>query len=147
MGAGVLARAAARRARTPVLHTLYYWAAPVILVSTWVCSKSLFSRDTVIVRLKRKRRADPKFAAQAGRKPDAILLPPVVDREAETRKVGTHKFSDAERQRLRELRENVNRLELLGVDIGLARPIRVLIVLWSERNVVSLAALRKARGR
>ena len=93
--------------------------------------------------IEKEERADAKFAAQAGGKPDAIVLSPVMNREAEAGQVGAQKFSDAERQGLRELRKHVNRLELLRVDIGLARPIRVLVVLRSESDVVSLAPFER----
>ena len=46
-----------------------------------------------------------------------------MNREADARQVGAQKFPDAERQGLGQLRKHVNRLELLGIDISLARPI------------------------
>ena len=93
--------------------------------------------------IEKEERADAKFAAQARGKPGAIVLPPVMNREADARQVGAQKFPDPERQGLGQLRKHVNRLELLGIDIGLARPIRVLGVLRSESDMVSLAAFER----
>ena len=93
--------------------------------------------------IEKEESADAKFTAQAGGKPDAIVLSPVMNREAKAGKVGPQKFSDAERQGLRELGKHVNRLELLRVDVGLARPIGVIVVLRSEGDVVGLASFER----
>ena len=93
--------------------------------------------------IKNEEDADTKFAAQTGRKPDSIFLTPIVNREAKTGKVDPHKLPHAKWERPRELCKNVDRLELLGIDVGLAGPIRVIVVLRSEGNVVALPSFER----
>ena len=73
-------------------------------------------------------------------KPDAIVLAAVVDGEADAGEVGAQKSSHAERHATRQLGEDVDRLELLGVDVGFAGPIDVVVIDGSEGDVVRLAA-------
>ena len=92
----------------------------------------VFEGDTVMLRLKTNRDMDAKFAAQADGEPGSIVLPAVVDREADAGEVSAQERADAEGQTTRQLGEDVNRLEFLCVDVGLAGPIDVIVVFRSE---------------
>ena len=74
--------------------------------------------------------ADAEFAAQADGEPDAIVLAAVVDGEADAGEIGAEEGSDAEGHAARQFGEHVDRLELLGVDVGFAGPVDVVVIDW-----------------
>ena len=92
------------------------------------------------VAIEKEQGANAKFAAQADREPDSIFLSAVVHGESDAGKVGAQESPHPEGQAARQLGEYVHRLKLLGVDVGLAGPIRVIVVFRSESDVVGLAA-------
>src|ERR1700690_1190744 len=57
--------------------------------------------------IEKEENLNTKFAPEAGRKPDSIVLSPVVNCEAKTGKIDPHKFSHAKWQGLREPGKNV----------------------------------------
>ena len=92
------------------------------------------------VAIEKEERADAKFAAQADREPDSIFLSAVVHGEADAGKICAQECPHAEGQTARQPGEDIHRLKLLGVDVSLAGPIHVIVVLRSEGDVVGLAA-------
>ena len=84
--------------------------------------------------------SDTEFAAQADREPDAVVLAAVVDGEADAGEVGPKESSHAEGHATRQFGEDVDRLEFLGVDVGFAGPINIVVIDWSKGDVVRLAA-------
>ena len=110
-----------------------------------VLERFVFQRDRDIA-IEKKESANAKFAAQADREPYAILLPAVVDREADAGEVSSQESAHPEGQTTRQPGEDVDRLEFLRVDVGLAGPIRVVIVFRSEGDVVGTGGLRMVPG-
>src|SRR6185437_133394 len=65
----------------------------------------------------------------------------VVDGKSDAGKICPQERPHPEGQTARQLGEDVHRLKLLGVDVGLAGPIRFILALRSKSDVVARAAL------
>ena len=92
-----LSRAAVRRTWTPVFHVVVLWLrARDLALHVGVLEVPVFQRHRHRA-IEKEERTNAKFAPQTNRKPDATVLSPVMNREADTRKVSTQEFPDAER--------------------------------------------------
>ena len=116
-------------------------ASPTILDVTCVFSNSRFCASRMISRLKEVQHVELELGGERDREPHAIRLWRIGHGEAQAGHIGPQQRAHRERNLARHRRGDQHRLIRGGVDVGVAAPAEVILLLRPEGNVKDVAPI------